>query len=72
MLTWMNITFSTYIIDLMVMLPEIVELTESENYRVCAMITEPNHERNVTLTFSVVPTGVFSGILVIATPDLTF
>ena len=46
------------------MLPEIVELTESETYIVCAMVAERNHERNITLTFSVVPSSNFAGILV--------
>ena len=54
-----------YILGVMVMLPETIELTESETYEVCAMVTVTNHERNVTLNFSVVPISNFAGILVI-------
>lgn len=40
--------------------PEFLEATEGDESRVCATVT-PNHERNVTLTFGVIPIGDFSG-----------
>lgn len=54
------------------MLPEIVELIESETYEVCAMVAEINHERNITLTFSVVPYSNFAGILPITFRSLDY
>ena len=45
----------------MIMVPEIVELTEGDVFEICVMVAEPNHEREIMLAFSVYPTSSFAG-----------
>lgn len=45
-------------------LPETVELNEGDRYDVCAtIVSQFSTERDVVLTFSIIPVGQFAGII---------
>lgn len=48
------------LIGAIVAVPEIVMVTEGEEFQICASVNETKLERAVILNFAVVPTGMFS------------
>ena len=48
------------LIGAIVAVPEIVMVTEGEQFQICASVNETKLERDVILSFDVVPTGAFS------------
>lgn len=56
----MIITDLYLLIGAIVAVPEFVMVTEGEQFRICASVNETKLERDVILSFDVVPTGMFS------------
>ena len=51
------------LIGVAVMLPEALQATEGDTFEVCADVMPTIRERDIELTFTVVPSSEFAGIL---------